>query len=124
MMSEHLLISVHAWAKGFFVGSARMRSLALSEERLVIPTGVLWEEKMITRQVKVLKDFYQLPADKSVEHLTSRLLVQLYQDQQNHSRVGLNLPHCLLSVFQIFPPLIFHFCCDFPAGSRDKVPAE
>lgn len=72
----------------------------------------------------MLKDYYQLPADKSVEHLSSRLLVQLYQDQQNHSGVGLNLPHCLSVLSKFFPRSFFIFCHDFPAGSRDKVHAE
>lgn len=74
----------------------------------------------------MLKDFYQLPADKPVEHLSICLLVQVCQDQQNHSGVGLNLPCCLLSnsVFSKFFSLIFNFCCDFPASSRDKVHAE
>lgn len=65
--------------------------------------------RMITPEVKVLKDFYQLPADKSVEHLSICGSVQLYQDQKNHSGVGLSLPHCLLSnlVFSKFIPLSF-----------------
>lgn len=68
------------------------------------------KKKIIVLQGKMLKDFYQLPADKPVEHLSICLLVlQLYQDQQNHSRVGLDLPRCLLShlVFSGFLPLPF-----------------
>lgn len=82
-----------------------MRSLVLFGERLVILTGVLWEEqgkKEILPQVRVLKDFYQLPADKSVEHLSICLLVQLYQDQQNHSGVGLRLPLLPFEQFSVF----------------------
>lgn len=87
-----------------------MRSSVLFGERLVVPAGVLWQEKMIILQGKVQRDFYQLPADKPVEHLSIRLLVlQLYQDQQNHNGVGLDLPRCLLShlVFSKFLPLSF-----------------
>lgn len=44
------------------------------------------------------------------------LSVQLYQDQQNHSRVGLDLPHCLLCcsvLSRFFPCSFFIFALTF-----------
>lgn len=58
---------------------------------------------LIILQGKVRRDFYQLPADKPVEHLSICLLVlQLCQDQQNHSGVGLDLPPLPFEPFGVF----------------------
>lgn len=102
-------------------------------ECLVVLTGVLWQEKnknkIIVLQGKVLKDFYQLPADKAVEHVSICLLVlQLCQDQQNHSKGWTCFAPAAFSsrlVFCEFLPLSFVISAvTVPAGSRHKVHAE